>query len=303
MKVYSQIVEPQDAGQRLDSFLARRLPDLSRTRIQALIEEGQIKIDRLAVKPNYKLKAGNRIEVAIPPPQALEVLPESIPLDILYEDSDLAIINKPQGMVVHPAAGNYSGTMVNALLHRCQDLSGINGVLRPGIVHRIDKDTSGLLVIAKNDAAHRSLAKQIKDHTVKRIYLALVHGVIKEPAGIIDAPLGRDPRERKRMAIVAGGKQAVTNYYVLERFQDYTYLQLKLQTGRTHQIRVHLAYLGHPVVGDTKYGPKKPHFNLPGQALHAATLGLRHPRTGEMIEISAPLPGYFAKILGQLRHR
>lgn len=295
-------VEADQAGERLDRFLAGVLKDLSRSRIQELIKEGQVTVNGQAVKPNYKIKENDSLKVIIPAAQPLEVLPEDIALDILYEDQDLIVINKPQGMVVHPAAGHYSGTLVNALLHHCRDLSGINGVLRPGIVHRLDKDTSGVLVAAKNDYAHQHLAQQIKEHSVKRIYLALLHGRIKEEAGVIEAPIGRDPRERKRMAVVdKNGKEAVTAYTVLERFQDYTFVKLQLKTGRTHQIRVHMAYLGFPVVGDPKYGPRKPHFGLKGQALHAQTLGFVHPRTGEYMEFSAPLPEYFQEILEKLR--
>lgn len=302
MEVVNFLITAEDSGKRLDRYLTEQLPELSRSRIQELIGAGQVQVNHQAVKANYKLKKDDAVTVVIPAPEPLEVLPEAIPLDILYEDGDLLVVNKPQGMVVHPAAGNYSGTLVNALLYHCRDLSGINGILRPGIVHRIDKDTSGVLVVAKNDAAHRHLAKQIKEHSVTRTYLALVHGTIKEQSGKIEAPIGRDPRERKRMAVVdKNGKEAVTSYTVLERFVDYTYLQLRLKTGRTHQIRVHMAYLGHPVVGDPKYGPQKPHFGLEGQALHASTLGFVHPRTGAYLEFTAPLPQYFADLLEQLR--
>ncbi|WP_227767046.1 RluA family pseudouridine synthase [Zhaonella formicivorans] len=302
MEVVNFLITAEDSGKRLDRYLTEQLPELSRSRIQELIGAGQVQVNHQAVKANYKLKKDDAVTVVIPAPEPLEVLPEAIPLDILYEDGDLLVVNKPQGMVVHPAAGNYSGTLVNALLYHCRDLSGINGILRPGIVHRIDKDTSGVLVVAKNDAAHRHLAKQIKEHSVTRTYLALVHGTIKEQSGRIEAPIGRDPRERKRMAVVdKNGKEAVTSYTVLERFVDYTYLQLRLKTGRTHQIRVHMAYLGHPVVGDPKYGPQKPHFGLEGQALHASTLGFVHPRTGAYLEFTAPLPQYFADLLEKLR--
>lgn len=302
MEVVNFLITAEDSGKRLDRYLTEQLPELSRSRIQELIGAGQVQVNHQTVKANYKLKKDDAVTVVIPAPEPLEVLPEAIPLDILYEDGDLLVVNKPQGMVVHPAAGNYSGTLVNALLYHCRDLSGINGILRPGIVHRIDKDTSGVLVVAKNDAAHRHLAKQIKEHSVTRTYLALVHGTIKEQSGKIEAPIGRDPRERKRMAVVdKNGKEAVTSYTVLERFVDYTYLQLRLKTGRTHQIRVHMAYLGHPVVGDPKYGPQKPHFGLEGQALHASTLGFVHPRTGAYLEFTAPLPQYFADLLEQLR--
>lgn len=297
----SFIIDGDQAGERLDRFLAKILKDISRSRIQELIKEGSITVNQQTVKANYKLKEKDHLEVVIPQARPLEVLPEPIPLDVLYEDKDLIVINKPQGMVVHPAPGHSSGTLVNALLHHCQDLSGINGILRPGIVHRLDKDTSGVLVAAKNDYTHTHLVGQLKEHQVKRIYLALVHGRIQEPAGMIEAPIGRDPRDRKRMAVVEkNGKEAVTLYSVLQRFHDYTLVRLQLKTGRTHQIRVHMSYLGFPVVGDPIYGPRKSHFNLQGQALHAQTLGFIHPGTGEYMEFTAPLPQYFEEILARL---
>jgi len=296
-------VQGEVAGERIDKFLAGQLQEVSRSRIQTLIDEEKVLVNRRKVKANYKLREGDLIKVSLPEPEKLEVKAEPIALDILYEDEDLIVINKPQGMVVHPAAGNYEGTLVNALLHHCKDLSGINGLLRPGIVHRIDKDTSGVLVVAKNDFAHRHLAKQIKDHSVKRIYYALVHGVLQEPAGIIEAPIGRDQKDRKKMAVVLTGKEAITQYWTLETFKDYSFVKLQLKTGRTHQIRVHMAYLGHPVVGDPKYGPSKPHFDLQGQALHAAVLGCEHPRTGKYMEFSAPLPETMERVLDLLRRR
>lgn len=296
-------VQGEVAGERIDKFLAGQLQEVSRSRIQTLIDEEKVLVNRRKVKANYKLREGDLIKVSLPEPEKLEVKAEPIALDILYEDEDLIVINKPQGMVVHPAAGNYEGTLVNALLHHCKDLSGINGLLRPGIVHRIDKDTSGVLVVAKNDFAHRHLAKQIKDHSVKRIYYALVHGVLQEPAGIIEAPIGRDQKDRKKMAVVLTGKEAITQYWTLETFKDYSFVKLQLKTGRTHQIRVHMAYLGHPVVGDPKYGPSKPHFDLQGQALHAAVLGFEHPRTGKYMEFSAPLPETMERVLDLLRRR
>lgn len=288
-------------GKRLDVFLAEELPELTRSHIQKLVGDGLVTVNCRPAKASYKVQLGDAIEVAVPEPEGLDVAAENIPLDILYEDRDVIVVNKPQGMVVHPAAGNYTGTLVNALLGHCTDLSGINGVLRPGIVHRIDKDTSGAIMAAKNDEAHLSLASQIKDHAVVRKYIALVHGIISEPAGVIDAPIGRDPRERKRMAVVTQNcKSAVTRYRVLERFAGYTLVECRLETGRTHQIRVHMAYLGHPVVGDPVYGPRKNPFALAGQALHAALLGFNHPRTGEYLEFAAPLPDYFRHLIDDL---
>lgn len=294
-------VTDQGKGERIDRFLAEQLKEISRSRIQTLVDEEKVLVNQKTVKSNYKLREGDFIEVSIPEPEELEVKPQAIELNILFEDRDIIVVNKPQGMVVHPAAGNFEGTLVNALLHHCKDLSGINGLLRPGIVHRIDKDTSGILVAAKNDFAHRSLAKQIKDHSVKRVYYALVHGVLQEPAGIVDAPIGRDHRDRKKMAVVLTGKEAVTRYWTLETFKEYSFVKLQLKTGRTHQIRVHMAYLGHPVVGDPKYGPTKPHFNLQGQALHAAELGFNHPRTEKYMEFNAPLPDAMERVLNMLR--
>ena len=295
------VVTKEDSGERIDRYLVHQLKDVSRSKIQDLIEEGQVLVNQKTIKANYKLREQDNLEVIISETEELEVKPQKINLDILYEDQDIIVINKPQGMVVHPAAGNYKDTLVNALLYHSRDLSSINGKLRPGIVHRIDKDTSGILVVAKNDIAHQDLAKQIKEHRMKRVYLALVHGVLKDPVGIIEAPIGRNPKERKKMAVVLTGKEAVTSYQVLENFRNYTFVQLRLKTGRTHQIRVHLAFLGHPVVGDPKYGPAKPHFNLRRQALHAAVLGFNHPRSGQYIEFNTPLPLYMQRILEDLR--
>jgi len=292
------------AGQRLDTFLAASNPELSRSQVQKMIESNAIKVNGKAVKKNYKLRPGDTVKLNLPEPEELAVEPENIPLDILYEDSDIVVINKPRGMVVHPAPGNPRGTLVNALLHHCKDLSGINGKLRPGIVHRLDKDTSGVLIAAKNDTAHRALAKQIKDHDFKRVYVALVYGLVKQDRGLIDAPIGRDPNDRKRMAVVfKNSKRAVTRFKVLERFEKYTLVELELETGRTHQIRVHMSYIKHPVVGDTKYGRSKNNLGFQGQALHAKVLGIKHPRTGEYMEFSAELPEYFKEVLDALRKK
>jgi len=295
-------VDMSDDGRRLDVFLAGAAVELSRSFTRKLITDGMVMVNgEIVARASCKVKAGDLVSLNIPPPDNLEVNPEPIPLDIYYEDGDVVVVNKPRGMVVHPAAGNYTGTLVNALLYHCRDLSGINGVMRPGIVHRLDKDTSGLIMAAKNDAAHTGLAGQLKDRLVKRRYLALAHGRIAEESGMVDAPIGRDPRNRQKMAVLdRNSKQAVTRYRVLDRFAAYTYLRLKLETGRTHQIRVHLAYIGHPVVGDPKYGPARPHFGLDGQFLHAAVLGFRHPRTGARLEFEAPLPDELKTILEKL---
>jgi len=290
-----------DTGKRLDVFLAGEAEDYTRSHIQRLIREGLASINGIVVKTGYKVKRGDIARLEIPEPVGVEARAEKIPLDIYYEDHDVIVLNKPRGMVVHPAAGNYSGTVVNALLYHCSDLSGINGVLRPGIVHRLDKDTSGLLMVAKNDAAHISLARQLKDRRITRIYLALVHGKVREEAGVIDAPIGRDPKNRQKMAVThKNSRHAVTNYHVQSRYAGYTYLRLQLETGRTHQIRVHLAFIGHPLVGDLKYGPAKPHFNLTGQFLHAAVIGFKHPRTGVYMEFASPLPDELAAVLSGL---
>lgn len=297
------LVEDEFAGNRLDIFLTNKFSDFSRSRIQKLIKEGDILVNKKTAKANYLVEKGDQILFSIPQLKELEVAAEDIPFQVVYEDSDLIVVNKPQGMVVHPAAGNYEGTLVNALLHYCQDLSGINGVMRPGIIHRIDKDTSGLLMVAKNDFAHLGLAKQLKDHSLTRVYRAIVHGSVAEPAGVIDAPIGRHPVQRKKMAVVLkNSKKAVTHYRVLERFAAYSLIEARLETGRTHQIRVHMSYLGYPVVGDPLYGPKKGNFDLKGQALHAAVIGFQHPRTEEYLEFEAPLPEYFQKLMDMLRN-
>ncbi len=294
-------VEPEDAGLRLDVFLAGENPALSRSHIQKLLEENNVTVNGGSARASYRVKSGDVIVLTVPPPVEMKVEPEPIPLEIYYEDEDVLVVNKPRGMVVHPAEGNYSGTLVNAVLYHCRDLSGINGVLRPGIVHRLDKDTSGLLMVAKNDASHVDLARQLKDRQVVRRYLALVHGVVKAERGVVDAPIGRDPRDRQKMAVVfRNGKHAVTHYKVKKKYQNHTYMELRLETGRTHQIRVHLSYIGHPVVGDPRYGPSRPHFGLDGQFLHAAILGFNHPRTGEFMQFESPLPGVLVDVLTKL---
>lgn len=295
-------VDEDSKNLRLDVFLSRYFEDKSRSYLQNLIEEGNVKVNEKLKKSNYKLKAGEKVSILIPEPVGLNVEPEDIPLDIVYEDNDVIVVNKSQGMVVHPAAGIYNGTLVNALLSHCKDLSGINGVARPGIVHRIDKDTSGVLVIAKNDNAHNKLAEQFKDHSLTRSYLALVEGVLKKDEGTIDAPLGRHPIERIKIAVIKDGRRAVTHYKVLERFNNNTLVECVLETGRTHQIRVHMAHIGHPLVGDPVYGHKKQRFNLKGQMLHAKKLGFIHPSTGEYMEFQSDLPDYFTKVIGILKN-
>lgn len=296
-------VSPEEAGVRIDKYLAEQLPDITRSYLQKLLKDGSVQMNGKPVKASTKAAVGAVIELTIPEPEEPEILPEDIPLDILYEDSDVILINKPKDMVVHPAAGHYTGTLVNALMYHCKgDLSGINGVLRPGIVHRIDKDTTGVLIVCKNDKAHNALAEQLKEHSITRKYRAIVCGNLKEDEGTVDAPLGRHPQDRKKMAIVrTGGKRAVTHYRVLERFGNYTYIECQLETGRTHQIRVHMASLGHPLLGDEVYGRVKSPFKLEGQTLHAMVLGFIHPTTGEYMEFEAPLPEYFEKLLEKLR--
>lgn len=285
---------------RIDKVLSQELVDYSRSQIQQWLKDERVMVNGTTVKANYKVKAGDQVTIAVPEPTVLELTPENIPLEIVYEDEDVAVVNKPQGMVVHPSAGHPNGTLVNALLFHMQDLSSINDVIRPGIVHRIDKDTSGLLMIAKNDFAHESLAKQLKEKTSLRKYVALVHGVIPHEKGVIDAPIGRSKTDRKMQAVIEEGKPAVTHFQVLERFADFTLVELQLETGRTHQIRVHMKYIGYPLAGDPVYGPKK---TLPGkgQFLHAQVLGFEHPRTGEFLTFTAPLPEVFKKTLEKLR--
>jgi 23S rRNA pseudouridine1911/1915/1917 synthase len=295
------IVEEEMDGERLDVFIADQVEQLSRSVVKSLINEGQVLVNGARQKASYHVREGDEISIEIPEPQVLELKPRDILLEIIYQDEDLAVINKPKGLVVHPAHGNWDYTLVNALLFHINDLSGINGQIRPGIVHRLDKDTSGVIVVAKNDSAHRSLAAQIKEHSIKREYIALVHGTIKENLGTIDAPIGRSKNDRKKMAVVADGRSAVSKYQVLERFHNYSLVKVELLTGRTHQIRVHFAYIKHPVVGDPLYGSGKKHFNLDSQALHAHLLGFIHPRTDKYLEFTSPLPEYFQDILVSLR--
>lgn len=301
MDIFEAQITTAENGTRLDTYLAAILDGISRSYIQKLISEQRILINSRPVKANYKIKTADQVFVEIPDAAPIDILPEPMDLDIVYEDGDLLIVNKPMGMVVHPAHGHYHGTLVNGLLAHCTDLSGINGKMRPGIVHRIDKDTSGLLMIAKNDMAHQHLAAQLKEHSTKRAYYALVQGVLSEPAGLIDAPIGRHETERKKMAVnLKNGKEARTHYYVKERFARNTFIECRLETGRTHQIRVHMAYLGHPLVGDPLYGTRKNNLDFPGQALHAYALGFIHPRTEEPLYFEAPLPQHFQTILKEL---
>ncbi|NHN28630.1 RluA family pseudouridine synthase [Paenibacillus agricola] len=300
------IAEVQDRGERVDKFVTEALDeDVSRSLVQQWIKEGHLLVSGAAVKANYKLALGDRIVLITPEPEELNMAAEDIPLDVVYEDADVIVINKPRGLVVHPAPGHYSGTLVNALLHHCKDLSGINGVMRPGIVHRIDKDTSGLLMAAKNDTAHHSLAAQLKEHTVNRKYIAIVHGNVTHGQGTVDAPIGRDPNDRKMYKVTEhNSKQAMTHFVVLERFGDYTMLELKLETGRTHQIRVHMKYIGHPLVGDPAYGTSRGKgATMEGQALHAAVLGFIHPRTGEHLQFEADMPADMQHLLHVLKNQ
>ncbi len=289
-------------GVRLDAFLAGKMEGHTRSSVQKLIGQGMVLVNGAPAAKNYRLRAGDTAEVQLPEPELAEAAPQEIPLDIVYEDADLLVVNKPKGMVVHPAPGNPDGTLVNALLWHCgSSLSGINGVIRPGIVHRIDKDTSGLLMVAKNDRAHQFLAAQIADHSFTRVYNAVVYGNLKQEEGTVSAPIARHPNDRKRMAVVPGGREAVTHYRVLERFDGFTLVECRLETGRTHQIRVHMAHIGHPVAGDPVYGPKKCIASLGGQCLHARKLGFVHPSTGEYLEFDSGLPPYFTDFLEKLR--
>ncbi len=294
------IVAEEQQGVRIDKFLNEQNLELSRSRIQDLIKNGMVKWNGMNCKSNAKVKTGDEVTLEIPEEEPLSVLPEPVALDIRYEDQDVIVVNKSKGMVVHPSAGHTSGTLVNALLYHCHDLSGINGVLRPGIVHRIDKDTTGLLVVAKNDAAHRDLVKQLQEKQVQRLYYALVHGVIGHEFGTIDAPIGRDEKDRQKMAVVANGKEARTHFRVMERFHEFSLVECRLETGRTHQIRVHMQYIHHPVAGDPKYSYRKP-FGSDAQLLHAHQLSFIHPRTEKKITVDAPLPPEFEAVLASLR--
>ena len=291
------------AGERADQFLSRSVENLTRSATQKLLEQGKVTTgEGRPLKKNERPEPGTVLLVDLPDPEPLDAAPQDIPLDIVYEDEDVVVVNKPVGMVVHPAAGHTDGTLVNALLYHCgKSLSGINGVLRPGIVHRIDRDTSGLLIVAKNDAAHLALARQLEDHSLCRTYEAIVVGGFREEEGTVDAPIARNPRERKRMAVVPTGKRAVTHWRVVERFAGYTWVECQLETGRTHQIRVHMAHIGRPLLGDTVYGSKKPYPGLVGQCLHAARLRFVHPTTGKIMELTAPLPDYFTAAAERLR--
>lgn len=304
MKMESFEVEAEQEGERLDKFLSIIYPEFSRAFFQKLIKSKQVSVNETPQKASYCVKIDDIVTVAIPDAVETTIEPENIPLDILYEDDDVLIVNKPKGMVVHPSAGHYSGTLVNAIMYHCKDtLSGINGEIRPGIVHRIDMDTTGSLIVCKNDEAHVNIAQQIKEHSVNRIYVGIVCGNVKEDSGTVEGAIGRHPIERKKMAInEKNGKPAITHYKVLERFKNYTYMQFKLETGRTHQIRVHMASIGHPLLGDTLYSSGRlPFKHLQGQCLHAKTIGFIHPKTGEYMEYSAPLPEYFEKLLCLLK--
>ena len=303
MTAYTLTTELCDEGLRLDRFLSEELEDHSRSFLQKLIKEGLVTVDGKPVKANYRLSAGQQVSVQVREPEEVNIEPQEMPLDILYEDGDVCIVNKPKGMVVHPAAGHYRDTLVNGIMYHCQDsLSGINGSLRPGIVHRIDKDTTGALIICKNDKAHRCIAEQLKEHSITRRYRAIIIGNLSEDEGTVDAPIGRHPTQRKKMAVNRNnGKRAVTHYRVLARFRGYTYIECRLETGRTHQIRVHMASIGHPLLGDTVYGPAKQAYpSLEGQTLHAMVIGFVHPTTGAYMEFEAPLPAYFAELLQKL---
>ena len=292
----------ESKNQRLDAFLASSLDGLTRSQATRLIESGEVAVDGRAVSKSYKLAGGEDIAVTLPEPEPVEAVPQDIPLDVVYEDADVIVVNKPSGMVVHPAPGHPDGTLVNALLYHCAGtLSGIGGALRPGIVHRIDRDTSGLIIAAKNDAAHQYLSAQLADHTLARTYECIVVGSLREDRGTVDAPIARHPTDRKRMAVVAGGREAVTHWEVIARYPGYTHVRCRLETGRTHQIRVHMAYIGHPILGDTVYGAKKEVPGLTGQCLHAVGLRFLHPRTHEVVELSCPLPEEFTRMLQKIR--
>ena len=292
----------ESKNQRLDAFLASSLDGLTRSQATRLIESGEVAVNGRAVSKSYKLAGGEDVAVTLPEPEPVEAVPQDIPLDVVYEDADVIVVNKPSGMVVHPAPGHPDGTLVNALLYHCAGtLSGIGGALRPGIVHRIDRDTSGLIIAAKNDAAHQYLSAQLADHTLARTYECIVVGKLREDRGTVDAPIARHPADRKRMAVVAGGREAVTHWEVIARYPGYTHVRCRLETGRTHQIRVHMAYIGHPILGDTVYGAKKEVPGLTGQCLHAVGLRFLHPRTHEVVELSCPLPDEFTRMLQKIR--
>lgn len=295
-------VSAEDNGLRIDKYLSDHMEEMSRSYLQKLLKSQDVMVNEKTVKANYKVASGDVISVSVPEPEAVDIKPEDIPLDILYEDQDLIVVNKPKGMVVHPSAGHYSHTLVNALMFHCRDeLSGINGVMRPGIVHRIDRNTTGSLLVCKNDFTHNHIAEQLKEHSIKRKYRAIVHGVLKEDNGVVDAPIGRHNTDRKKMAVnYKNGKTAVTHYHVLERFSNFTYIECQLETGRTHQIRVHMKSIGHPILGDDVYGPAKCPYRLEGQTLHAMILGFIHPRQNSYMEFSAPLPEYFINLLKKL---
>lgn len=303
MKIITLQADEINAGERLDSYLSNSLDEISRSAASKLIEKGLVLVNSKNVTKSYKICSGDQVELTMEDPVELDVIAENIKLDIVYEDDDLLVVNKPKGMVVHPAAGNYTGTLVNALMYHCKDsLSGINGVLRPGIVHRIDKDTSGLLIVAKNDTAHKHLAQQIKEHSFTREYITVVYGNVKNDSGTIDAPIGRHHTDRKKMCVTdKNSKHAVTHYEVVERYSGYTMLRCKLETGRTHQIRVHMSYIGHPVAGDEVYGPKKVIKALKGQCLHAQKIGFIHPTTNEYLEFSSEIPEVFSEFLHKLQ--
>ena len=291
----------ESRGKRLDAYLADALEELTRSAAANLIEAGAVLVDGKAAAKSYKISSGETVEVALPEPEPIDAAAQNIPLDVVYEDGDVIVVNKPSGMVVHPAPGHPDGTLVNALLYHCgESLSGIGGALRPGIVHRIDRDTSGLIIAAKNDAAHQSLTSQLSDHTLGRTYECIVTGNLREDKGTVDAPIARHPTDRKKMAVVQGGRNAVTHWEVIARYPGYTHVRCRLETGRTHQIRVHMAYLGHPILGDTVYGNKKEVPGLTGQCLHAVGLQFLHPRTGELVQLSCPLPEEFTKMLRKI---
>lgn len=305
MNIYELTVGPESDGERLDVYINEFVAELTRSHIQKLIKSENVRVnDQIITKPAFKISPDDEIILDLPPAVELQIEAQNIPLDILYEDEDVLVVNKPKGMVVHPAAGHFSDTLVNAILYYCKNqLSGINGVLRPGIIHRIDKDTTGSLIICKNDISHTFIAKQLKEHSLGRIYKAIVIGNVKEDEGTINAPIGRHHTDRKKMAVVQNGKEAITHYKVLERFPGYTFMQFQLETGRTHQIRVHMAHIGHPLLGDEIYGGKNSLFKTEGQTLHAEKISFIHPQSKERIAVEAPLPEYFQKILHKLREK